>query len=71
MSQTFNELCRYIALHSPHKLVPGRRSNHPIPDLYSKGHELIDKQSSDTGTEDGVVLEERPTLEDVVVELGL
>ncbi|KAG1796230.1 uncharacterized protein HD556DRAFT_1431369 [Suillus plorans] len=71
MTRTFNELCRYIAQHSPHELVLGRKSKHSIPDLYSKGLELIDKQCLDAGIEEGGTLEEHPTLEDVAVELGL
>ncbi|KAG1837973.1 hypothetical protein DFJ58DRAFT_625596, partial [Suillus subalutaceus] len=41
MTQTFIELCRYIAQHSPHEPVLGRKSKHSIPDLYTKGLELI------------------------------
>ncbi|KAG2029197.1 hypothetical protein BDR03DRAFT_881556, partial [Suillus americanus] len=71
MTQTFNKLCRYIEQHSPHEPVLGRKSKHSIPDLYSKGQELIDKGCSDAGIEEGGALEEHPTLEDVAVELGL
>ncbi|KAG1724795.1 hypothetical protein EDB19DRAFT_1596814, partial [Suillus lakei] len=41
MTQTFNKLCRYIEQHSPHEPVLGCKSKHSIPDLYSKGQELI------------------------------
>ncbi|KAG2140004.1 hypothetical protein BD769DRAFT_1350324, partial [Suillus cothurnatus] len=71
MTQTFNELCRYIEQHSPHEPVLGQKSKHSIPDLYSKGLELIDKQCLDAGIEEGRTLEEHPTLEDIAVELGL
>jgi len=71
MMQTFNELCRYIEQHSPHEPVLGRKSKHSIPDLYSKGLELIDKQCPDAGIEERGTLEEHPTLEDIAVELGL
>ncbi|KAG2148116.1 hypothetical protein DEU56DRAFT_928273 [Suillus clintonianus] len=68
MTQTFKQLCKYIAEHSPHEHTPGRHSKYSIPDLFSKGQELLDKMEDGAeGAEDQL----EAMLEDLVVELGV
>ena len=69
MAQTFKELCMFMTAHSPHKFVLGQHSKYCIPDVISKAHELLDK--SDAGIEAEAGVEDRTTMEDVAVELGI
>lgn len=68
MAQTFKQLCVYIAEHSPHKPILGRNSKYCVPDLFSKGLELMDKKEIGVDVEVG---EDHVTLEDLAVELGI
>jgi hypothetical protein len=67
MSQTFKQLCKYITAHSPHEQKLGRHSKYSVPDLLSKGQELLDKME-DTADVEGVEDQLEATLEDLLGE---
>ncbi|KAG2344670.1 hypothetical protein BDR05DRAFT_999056 [Suillus weaverae] len=68
MAQTFKQLCMYIAEHSPHEPVPGRSSKYCVPDLFSKGLEMMDKKETGADME---AVEDHAILEDLAVEMGV
>ncbi|KAG2128117.1 hypothetical protein BD769DRAFT_1667673 [Suillus cothurnatus] len=68
MAQTFKQLCIHIAECSPHEPIQGRNSKYCVPDLFSKGLELMDKKETGVDVE---VVEDHATLEDLAVELGV
>jgi len=74
MSKTFQVLCGHMTKHSANKIVNGHQSHHSIPDLLSKGQELMDKNIVDNedGEQEVAVGEgedEHLSVDDVAVEL--
>ncbi|KAG1846520.1 hypothetical protein C8R48DRAFT_616346, partial [Suillus tomentosus] len=51
MAQTFKQLCIHIAECSPRKPVLGRNSKYCVPNLFSKGLELMDKKETGADVE--------------------
>ncbi|KAI6117851.1 hypothetical protein EDD16DRAFT_1692910 [Pisolithus croceorrhizus] len=71
MRKTYAKVQERLALNSPHKMLPGRKSRYQVDDLGDKGREMMDKAvrgvtlvENDT---DGI--EEKSAADDIIVEL--
>ncbi|KAG6373133.1 hypothetical protein JVT61DRAFT_6740 [Boletus reticuloceps] len=73
MTKTFFEVCRHLSEDSPHVVKPGGLSRYNVSDLLSQEAGMVDTSewNSPGNTVATEEYEERATLEDLAVELGM
>ncbi|KAI6100668.1 hypothetical protein EDD16DRAFT_1492504, partial [Pisolithus croceorrhizus] len=71
MKKTFAKVQERLALNSPHKIFPGRKSHYQVDDLGDKGREMMDKvvQGVTLVENETDGLEEGNAVDDIIVEL--
>ncbi|KAG1906365.1 uncharacterized protein F5891DRAFT_1125670 [Suillus fuscotomentosus] len=70
MTKTFEGLCIKMGVHSPHIVIPGRKSRHEIVDVLDKGRELMEKGArGETDQSEDMLAEGGVEMDDVLIEL--
>lgn len=59
-----------MGVHSPHIVIPGRKSHHEIIDVLDKGRELMEKGAcGETDQSEDMLAEGGVEMDDVLIEL--